>query len=194
MKLSDLEKVNELQHKRAELQEIYLAAITGRVNSVVYDEDNEYKIGDALPNDVIRHGIVDGCRREIHQLEEDLKVLGVDIKDRIGYPNKTTEFWKGQFEMYQRAWLRSLGGRTIPKRHEIDALVLTTQRHVEEAGHYETVHNLLRIFVGHFDDAMDRDGWEFRKENPGVLNEARAVFGMSQDPSDTPRGNPHDIA
>ena len=35
--------------------------------------------------------------------------------------------------MYRRAWIRELGGKLIPKTHEIDALVLTTRRLRQDA-------------------------------------------------------------
>lgn len=35
---------------------------------------------------------------------------------------------EAELRMYRRAWIRELGGRLIPKHHEIDALVLTTRR------------------------------------------------------------------
>lgn len=34
---------------------------------------------------------------------------------------------KSSLEMYAKAWARELGGKLIPKTHEIDALVLTTR-------------------------------------------------------------------
>lgn len=39
---------------------------------------------------------------------------------------------EGTLDVYRRAWARSLGGRLIPKTHEIDALVLTTEALVRE--------------------------------------------------------------
>jgi hypothetical protein len=36
-------------------------------------------------------------------------------------------FLEADFRMYREAWLRELGGRTFPKAHLLDALVLTTR-------------------------------------------------------------------
>jgi hypothetical protein len=36
--------------------------------------------------------------------------------------------WKHHAEMFQRAWLREIGGRVIPKSHLIDGLVITTRQ------------------------------------------------------------------
>lgn len=41
---------------------------------------------------------------------------------------KDAESWKHHWQMYRDAWVRELGGWTIPKSHEIDSLVLTTRK------------------------------------------------------------------
>jgi hypothetical protein len=41
---------------------------------------------------------------------------------------KDAESWKHHWKMYRDAWVRELGGWTIPKAHEIDSLVLTTRK------------------------------------------------------------------
>lgn len=48
-------------------------------------------------------------------------------KDAVG--------WRSEFDMFARAWHRSLGSRVIKKAHLIDALVLTTEQVVARAAH-----------------------------------------------------------
>jgi len=60
------------------------------------------------------------CIEAERQLREQCDKLAASLEEERG--------WKREFDMYRRAWIRELGGRLIPKTHEIDALVLTTQR------------------------------------------------------------------
>lgn len=45
---------------------------------------------------------------------------------------KRADDLKNSLDMYARAWARELGGLLIPKTHEIDALVLTTQHFIAQ--------------------------------------------------------------
>ena len=52
----------------------------------------------------------------VQQLERELRAALADAKS-----------WKGTLDMYAHAWRRELGGSTVAKSHEIDALVVTTR-------------------------------------------------------------------
>jgi hypothetical protein len=48
---------------------------------------------------------------------------------------KDAREWKREWELYDHAWTRSLGGKLFNKRHKIDALAMTTEWFVK--GHAE---------------------------------------------------------
>ncbi len=59
-------------------------------------------------------------KAQYDELEKQRDELAASLEEERG--------WKREFDMYRRAWIRELGGRLIPKTHEIDALVLTTRQ------------------------------------------------------------------
>ena len=67
---------------------------------------------------------MDGVAEEIHGYRKKI----AELKERL----YELEDIKHDFDMYRNAWIRELGGRLIPKTHEIDALVLTTRKLKED--------------------------------------------------------------
>jgi hypothetical protein len=61
--------------------------------------------------------------------------------------------WQHEFNLYRSAWIRELGGRVIPKTHEIDALVLTTRAQRERAERGKTLKE--RIDAGGFQVVLE---------------------------------------
>jgi HEPN domain-containing protein len=61
--------------------------------------------------------------------ETGIKVFERKFKDAERLAND----WRHEFNMYRTAWIRELGGKLIPKTHDIDALVLTTKALREKA-------------------------------------------------------------
>jgi hypothetical protein len=61
--------------------------------------------------------------------ETGIKVFEARAKDA----ERLAADWQHEFNMYRSAWIRELGGKVIPKTHEIDSLVLTTRRLRERA-------------------------------------------------------------
>ena len=61
--------------------------------------------------------------------ETGIKVFEQKAKEA----ERSAEDWRREFNMYRRAWIRELGGKVIPKTHDIDSLVLTTRRLRERA-------------------------------------------------------------
>lgn len=63
----------------------------------------------------------------------ELAETGIRVFERLAKENEQKALdWQHEFNMYRRAWLRELGGKLIPKSHDIDAFVLTTRRMREE--------------------------------------------------------------
>lgn len=63
----------------------------------------------------------------------ELAETGIKVFERLAKENEQrAKDWQHEFNMYRSAWLRELGGRLVPKTHEIDAFVLTTRRLREE--------------------------------------------------------------
>lgn len=64
----------------------------------------------------------------------ELAEVGIRVFERrAAEEERRAEDWRHAFNMYRTAWLRELGGKLIPKRHEIDAFVLTTRALRERA-------------------------------------------------------------
>jgi hypothetical protein len=61
---------------------------------------------------------------ERNPLEDKL----AELQGQLNEAKKDAESWKHHWQMYRDAWVRELGGWTIPKSHEIDSLVLTTRK------------------------------------------------------------------
>lgn len=61
--------------------------------------------------------------RTVESLARETKLL----EDRTIAAEADAATWKRELEMYDKAWLRELGGKLIPKSHRIDALALTTE-------------------------------------------------------------------
>ena|SRR5256885_16315825 len=53
----------------------------------------------------------------VNQLEREIISLAGEAAD-----------WRSSFHMYRTAWLREIGGRIVPKSHEIDGFVLRTRQ------------------------------------------------------------------
>lgn len=63
----------------------------------------------------------------------------VAAKDaEIAALTKDRDGWKIQHELYVNAWFRALDHRLWPKRHQVDALAITTQRCREKADLWDT--------------------------------------------------------
>lgn len=80
---------------------------------------------------------------------------------------RRAEDWRHEFNMYRSAWLRELGGKLIPKRHDIDAFVLTTRalreraergarlkQLVEDKGFFAVLEELMGLAEGEGDGLM----------------------------------------
>lgn len=64
----------------------------------------------------------------------ELGEVGIRVFERRAAEEaRRAEDWRHEFNMYRTAWLRELGGKLIPKRHDIDAFVLTTKALREQA-------------------------------------------------------------
>lgn len=72
------------------------------------------------------------------------------------------------FYMYRRAWVRELGGTVIPKTHEIDSLVLTTQKRF---GVIETLKKALTFY---------KDAWH-RSTNRGTRGKLYPSYELLED-------------
>lgn len=64
----------------------------------------------------------------------ELGEVGIRVFERKAFEEaRRAEDWRHEFNLYRTAWLRELGGKLIPKRHDIDAFVLTTRALRERA-------------------------------------------------------------
>lgn len=75
----------------------------------------------------VRAAIDVACTDLIIELEEKLRKLGVRVNNPEPVAEDKMENWKREAIMLRTAWLRELGNKLLPKRHFIDALVLTTR-------------------------------------------------------------------
>ena len=63
----------------------------------------------------------------------ELAETGIKVfEQKASTAERVAKDWQHEFNMYRLAWIRELGGKVIPKTHEIDALVLTTRALREE--------------------------------------------------------------
>lgn len=67
--------------------------------------------------------IITGLQEKLDKSEERAEKSVAQLADA----KKDAESWKSHWKMYRDAWVRELGGWVVPKRHEIDSLVLTTR-------------------------------------------------------------------
>jgi hypothetical protein len=81
----------------------------------------------------------ESLRSSLAQREAELVTLRKQLADEQG--------WKESFEMYRRAWLRSIGGTIVRKSHEIDGFVLRT----------EEVYKGYRNWVAHTNGLIGKD-------------------------------------
>jgi hypothetical protein len=64
----------------------------------------------------------------------ELAETGIKVFEKLAKDNEQKALdWQHEFNMYRSAWLRELGGKLIPKAHDIDAFVLTTRALREKA-------------------------------------------------------------
>ena len=54
------------------------------------------------------------------------------LKAQLKDAKKNSADWQSEYEIFAKAWLREIGGKTLPKTHLIDALVLTTREIIKE--------------------------------------------------------------
>jgi HEPN domain-containing protein len=63
----------------------------------------------------------------------ELAETGIKVfEQRAKQAEQLAQDWQHEFNMYRSAWIRELGGKVIPKTHDVDALVLTTRTLREE--------------------------------------------------------------
>lgn len=98
-------------------------------------EGRQMNVFGVISQEPIRAAVAVAAIDYVDKIDEELRTLGVTPPRDIDRPpqNDTVQQWKETAEMFQRAWLRELGGNLIPKTHFIDALVLTTRDVVERA-------------------------------------------------------------
>jgi hypothetical protein len=82
-----------------------------RVRKFAY---NGYKIGEHHPSEEWIAGFA--------------AAFSASESERADRAEGAAKSWKHHWQMYRDAWVRELGGWTIPKSHEIDSLVLTTRK------------------------------------------------------------------
>jgi len=132
MKLDNLEEVTTLKNDREKAIGLRTAARCGRVGDFyIWDQGAKFNVWSVISEEPVRSAIIVACEEFIIATDKRLRQLGVVVSDPIEESPATIDDWKRCAEMYSRAWLRELGGKLLPKRHFIDALVLTT-RHLRE--------------------------------------------------------------
>jgi hypothetical protein len=68
--------------------------------------------------------VAEAVNGRIKELETEI----TELQRRLDEAERDAKSWKHHWQMYRDAWVRELGGWTIPKAHEIDSLVLTTRK------------------------------------------------------------------
>ena len=134
MNLESLESVTAHRNHREKALALREAATSGPIRCHLAYKGEQRDVFSTISAEPVRQAIIDACTDFIVETEEKLSKLGVSVKDPEPKPDRSAEYWCHQTGMYARAWQRSLGNRLAPKRHLIDALVLTTERLFKSAG------------------------------------------------------------
>jgi hypothetical protein len=133
MNIEHLDRVTALRNHREKALELRKAAACGPIEFVMWFGRKQFDPFSVVSAEPVRQAVVDACTDFIVQTEAELKSLGVAVANLEPEPSHDAAYWRRTAEMYGRAWLRSLGGKLLPKTHFIDALVLTTEKVVKDA-------------------------------------------------------------
>jgi hypothetical protein len=117
MNIEHLDRVTALRNHREKALELRKAAACGPIEFVMWFGRKQFDPFSVVSAEPVRQAVVDACT--VANLEPE--------------PSHDAAYWRRTAEMYGRAWLRSLGGKLLPKTHFIDALVLTTEKVVKDA-------------------------------------------------------------
>lgn len=130
MKMEDIDRVAKLRNDRQLAERLVDAARCGHVGEfTILHEGGAARVFNIISAEPIRAAVAIAGHDLMDKIDEELRSLGVSTPRQSERSPGTAEEWKRTAEMYQRAWLRELGGhsRLLPKRHFIDALVGTTR-------------------------------------------------------------------
>lgn len=137
MDLDSIDKAAQLRDQRARVEALFQASRAGSLGSfTIWFEGVELKVANIIPTDLITAAVARAADLEINRIDEDLRRLGVTVKERQKEEIPTEKAYNlalADVEMYRKAWIRTLGGKLLPKRHLIDALCLTTEEMVRRA-------------------------------------------------------------
>ena len=109
-----------------------------------------------------------------------------DLQAELAKAAKDVESWKREVDIYAHAWTRELGSWEVPKTHQIDGLVLGTQRLVDAhkalAGMAERIGKLFGLGTGEFFsteqlakrvEAMARDNDKWQSDHERKMEQLR---------------------
>ncbi len=136
MNLENIEKIARLRDQRNIALTLTRAISEGSLANFDFSfEGRLYHLPAYLNEPFLRAAISYAAEKELVAIEAELRSLGVRLPDREN-PPPTVDEAMSELKMYQKAWVRELGGSIFAKRHLIDALVLTTREIREKANRY----------------------------------------------------------
>jgi hypothetical protein len=136
MNLDSIEQVARLRDQREHALTLMRAISEGSLSNLDFFLDGKaYHLPAYLNEQFLRAAISYAAEKELVAVEAELRSLGVRLPDREE-PAPTVDSAMSELKMYQKAWIRELGGSLRVKRHLIDALVVTTQEIREKASRY----------------------------------------------------------
>jgi Mg2+ and Co2+ transporter CorA len=140
MNLESIDEAAKLRDDRARVETLFQASRSGSLGSfTIWSDGEEHKVAEIIPIDLITAAVARAADLEINRIDEELRRLGVAVKERQKEEVPTEKAYNlalADVEMYRKAWIRTLGGKLLPKRHLIDALCLTTEEMVRRATRY----------------------------------------------------------
>lgn len=132
MMIDSLERATALRNYRDKAKALRHAAASSPVDFAIWHEGEKLDPFSVISAEPVRQAVIDACTDYIVEIETELRSLGVSVSKPEPEPSRDLNSWRRTCEMYARAWIRSLGGKLIPKSHLIDALVLTTEKLVKD--------------------------------------------------------------
>ncbi|WP_454629679.1 hypothetical protein [Bradyrhizobium cenepequi] len=140
MKLDFLDEAVRLRNRRQTAQRLADVITTGTIDFTVWDECHQTHVLGTINTEFVRSAVRHAVGLTIYEIDCRLAELGMCPKPPEPKPEAPDQLLI-EIASIQNSWIRALGGRLKPKRHLIDALVMTTEETVERARKYnpETV-------------------------------------------------------
>lgn len=133
--LDFLDEAVRLRDRRKAAQRLADAITSGSVDFKVWHEGREINVFGTIDTEFVRSAVRHAVSLTIHEIDCRLAELRMCPKPEDPRPI-SSDALLAEIASIQNSWIRALGGRLKPKRHLIDALVLTTEDFVERAGKY----------------------------------------------------------